>query len=114
MARELDEQFAAVVLPGVAGDGVACAPDGGDAGCARRQAVGTFTVGEPEVVNHDLVEEAGGVFEHRLELLLGLVIGVAGGLFPAGGVLADMGGGDAAGGLDASGVKGVAGHAPHP
>ena len=109
VARKLDHKLAAVVLPGVAGDGVARAADGDDAGGARGFAFGAFTVGEPEVVDHDLVEEAGGVFEHRLELLLGRRIGVASDLLPAGGVLADAGGRDTAGGLDAGGTKGVTG-----
>ena len=109
VARELDHKFAAVVLPGVASDRVACAADGDDASGARGLALGAFAIGEPEVVDHDLVEEAGGVFEHRLEFLLGLRIGVAGDLLPAGGVLAETGGGDTAGGLDAGGAKGVAG-----
>ena len=62
---------------------------------------GALAVGEPEVVDHDFVEQPGGVLEDRLEPLLGGHVGVAGDALPARGALADAGGRDAAGDLEA-------------
>ena len=62
---------------------------------------GQLAVGEPEVVDHRLVEQPGRVLEDPLEPLLGGLVRVAGDRRPARGTLADAGGGDAAGDLEA-------------
>ena len=100
-----DHQFAAVVFPRVAGHRVGAVADLDCLGLAGRIALGARTVGEPEVVDHRLVEQLRRVLEDLLELLLRRPIGVAGNDLPAGRDLADVRGRHAAGDLEARGQE---------
>ena len=107
--RQADHQFAAVVLPRVARDGVGLVADRDGLGLARGVALAASAVGEPEVVDHDLVEEPRRVLEDRLEVVLGLRVGVAGDAVPAGRSLADLSRGHAAGDLESGCLEALLG-----
>ena len=98
-------QLAAVVLPGVAGHGICPGADGHRLGLPGCLAFRAGAIGEPEIVDHDLVEQAGGVLEDGLELLLRGLVGVAGDAVPARGRFADLGGSDTSGDLEAGLLK---------
>ena len=81
---------------------------------AGRVARRAGAVGEPEVVDHDLVEEPGRELELAAQPLLVGPVGETGDPLPAGRGLAEAGGRDAAGDLEAGRPEAVAGVAQQP
>ena len=101
LLRHADHQLASVIFPRVSGHRVALPAHGREPGLPGGITLLALAVGEPEVVDHRLVEQPGGVLEDRLEPLLSGLVGIAGDAVPAGGGLADIRRRDATGDLEA-------------
>ena len=63
LLRQADHQLAAIILPRIAGHRIGPLAHGDRLGLAGRIALRALAVGEPEVVDHDFVEQPGRVLE---------------------------------------------------